>query len=154
MRFFLPPANEIWGKVMFLHLSVILFTWGGVSVPACITDHMTGGSCPGGLCLGVSLDRDTPRMVISGQYASYRKAFLFIASFYLFSASSVADEGKGTPTYNIEIYTRMHSSRMRTARSCRGGSPPGTPWRQAPPPHPKAGAPVTRPPQTRHPLPL
>ena len=22
----LPPANEVWGKVMFLHLSVILFT--------------------------------------------------------------------------------------------------------------------------------
>ena len=25
----LPPANEVWGKVMFLHLSVILFTGGG-----------------------------------------------------------------------------------------------------------------------------
>ena len=25
---FLPPANEVWGKVMFLHLSVILFTGG------------------------------------------------------------------------------------------------------------------------------
>ena len=28
----LPPANEVWGKVMFLHLCVILFTWGGGSV--------------------------------------------------------------------------------------------------------------------------
>ena len=28
--FFLPPANEVWGKVIFLHLSVILFTGGGV----------------------------------------------------------------------------------------------------------------------------
>ena len=27
---FLPPANEVWGKVMFLHLCVILFTCGGV----------------------------------------------------------------------------------------------------------------------------
>ena len=27
--FSLPPANEVWGKVMFLHLSVILFTRGG-----------------------------------------------------------------------------------------------------------------------------
>ena len=27
---FLPPANEVWGKVMFLHLSVILFTVGFV----------------------------------------------------------------------------------------------------------------------------
>ena len=25
----LPPANEVWGKVIFLHLSVILFTGGG-----------------------------------------------------------------------------------------------------------------------------
>ena len=24
----LPPANEVWGKIIFLHLSVILFTWG------------------------------------------------------------------------------------------------------------------------------
>ena len=26
---FLPPANEVWGNVIFLHLSVILFTGGG-----------------------------------------------------------------------------------------------------------------------------
>ena len=35
---FLPPANEVWGKVIFLHLFVILFT---------------GGACmvaPGGMC--------------------------------------------------------------------------------------------------------
>ena len=25
---FLPPANEVWGKVIFLHLSLILFTGG------------------------------------------------------------------------------------------------------------------------------
>ena len=25
---FLPPANEVWGKIIFLHLSVILFTGG------------------------------------------------------------------------------------------------------------------------------
>ena len=37
---FLPPANEVWGKVMFLLESVIL---------------SIGGR---GLCLGVSLDRD------------------------------------------------------------------------------------------------
>ena len=28
---FLPPANQVWGKVMFLHVSVILFTGGGES---------------------------------------------------------------------------------------------------------------------------
>ena len=27
--FFLPPANEVWGKLMLLHLCVILFTEGG-----------------------------------------------------------------------------------------------------------------------------
>ena len=26
----LPPANEVWGKVIFLHLFVILFTGGGI----------------------------------------------------------------------------------------------------------------------------
>ena len=30
----LPPANEVWGKVIFLHLSVILFTGGSASVHA------------------------------------------------------------------------------------------------------------------------
>ena len=29
---FLPPAKEVWGKVIFLHLSVILFTGGSASV--------------------------------------------------------------------------------------------------------------------------
>ena len=32
--FLLPPANEVWGKVIFLHLFVILFT-GGVCLSAC-----------------------------------------------------------------------------------------------------------------------
>ena len=41
----LPPSNEVWGKVIFLHLSVILFTW-GVGVPA-----------PGGLLPGWSAPR-------------------------------------------------------------------------------------------------
>ena len=52
----LPPANEVWGKVIFLHLSVILFTggpawlWGamrgcgGASVVA-------GGMCGWGACM-------------------------------------------------------------------------------------------------------
>ena len=30
----LPPANEVWGKVIFFHLSVILFTGGSASVHA------------------------------------------------------------------------------------------------------------------------
>ena len=38
---FLPPANEVWDKVMFLHLSV----YRGVGFPACITGNMTWGVC-------------------------------------------------------------------------------------------------------------
>ena len=33
---FLPPANEVWGKVIFLHLSVILFTVGEGGLPQCM----------------------------------------------------------------------------------------------------------------------
>ena len=29
--FFLPPANQVWGRVIFLHVSVILFTGGAAS---------------------------------------------------------------------------------------------------------------------------
>ena len=47
------------GKVMFLYLSVILLTWGGVL-------------CPGG-----SLSVRPPRTVKTGRYASYWNAFLF-----------------------------------------------------------------------------
>ena len=49
LHWFLPPANEIWSKVMF-YTCVSFRSQGGVSVPACITAHMTGG-----LCLGVSV---------------------------------------------------------------------------------------------------
>ena len=57
--------NEVWGKVMFLHLSVSHSVHGGVSVPACTTGHITGtgvsvqggisvqgASLSGGLCPG------------------------------------------------------------------------------------------------------
>ena len=52
---FLPPANEVWGKVIFLHQFVILFTRGGVrgcSGGACMVapgGHMRGCS-GGGMC--------------------------------------------------------------------------------------------------------
>ena len=42
----LPQVNEVWGKVMFLHLCVILFTGRGISVQ--------GVSVQGGLCQGDS----------------------------------------------------------------------------------------------------
>ena len=45
---YLPPANEVWGKVIFLHLSVILFTGGGGAIPACIA-----GGIPACLAAGL-----------------------------------------------------------------------------------------------------
>ena len=63
----LPPANEVWGKVIFTQASLILSKGGGdVGFPVCTTGHMTGGVCvrgdlhPGGLPTGVGLDRPTP----------------------------------------------------------------------------------------------
>ena len=42
----LPPANEVWGKVIFLHLFVILFTGGQPGPRAGVPG--AGGSAPGG----------------------------------------------------------------------------------------------------------
>ena len=38
LQTYLPPANEVWGKVIFLHLFVILFM-GGVCLSACWDTH-------------------------------------------------------------------------------------------------------------------
>ena len=52
LKFYRPQTK--FAMVMFLHLSVILFTGGG-GFPACITGHMTRGVCiQGGLHLGGS----------------------------------------------------------------------------------------------------
>ena len=82
----LPPANEVWGKVMFLHMSAILFIGeaGLYDVTSCLApwSHVPsrgslslvpcsfqGGLClwfhvPSRmvLCLGVSLDPPTQRL--------------------------------------------------------------------------------------------
>ena len=49
-RVFLPPANEVWGKVIFLHLFVILFTGvgGGGGIPACIAGGIPACLAAGG----------------------------------------------------------------------------------------------------------
>ena len=95
---FLPPANEVWGKVIFLHLSVILFTgWvpgpGGCLVPGGTWSWRVcsggGGAWSWGVCSEECL---VPEGVCSqggawwrtpqdgyfcGRYASYWNAFLF-----------------------------------------------------------------------------
>ena len=47
---FLPPAKEVWGKVMFLHLCVILFT-GGDWLPSMHHRSHDQGVCLWGVCL-------------------------------------------------------------------------------------------------------
>ena len=85
----LPPANEVWGKIMFLHLCEILFVR-AVGFPACTTGHMTRGSASRGI--GIGGVGQTPTGLPMGnwadpqhyriwstirQYASYWNAFLF-----------------------------------------------------------------------------
>ena len=72
---------------MFLHLSVILFTGGKVSVQGGFVQGISVcGSLSGGLCPRVSVQgglnlRDSPSTVTCGQYASYWNTFLLL-SFY------------------------------------------------------------------------
>ena len=95
-RALLPPANEVWGNVIFLHLSVILFTGGGgwhPSMPCMgglqahtrrrswgIWPGGSPGSHPGGGCVSQQALRQTPPWMATGQYACYWNAFLFLLS--------------------------------------------------------------------------
>ena len=44
---FLLPSNDVWGKLMFLHLSVILLTGGGL----CVSQHAMGRVCVTTVCV-------------------------------------------------------------------------------------------------------
>ena len=61
--FLLPPTNEVWGKVLLLHLCVILFTR-GVGFSACITGHMSRGDLHpgGGSAFGEGLGRPPAKL--------------------------------------------------------------------------------------------
>ena len=73
----LPPANEVWGKVIFLHLSVILFTGRGGEYLGRYTPR--AGTPPTGTHPG----RYTLRQVHPpGRYASYWNALLFLHNFF------------------------------------------------------------------------
>ena len=97
----LPPANEVWGKVIFLHLSVILFT-GGVCLSACWDTTPQDQAPP--------WSRHTPLhsacweiRSTSGWYASYWNAILlFLTLVVVFFCSN--------------LVTSMPSSRMHTTR--------------------------------------
>ena len=79
---FLPPANEVWGKVMVLHLSVSHSVGGVTSCLAAWSHIPSWGLCPWshvsseGSLSGGALCRKTPWNQKSGQYISYWNAFL------------------------------------------------------------------------------
>ena len=97
----LPPANEVWGKVIFLHLSVILFT-GGVCLSACWDtprDHAHPPNHapprtmhPSGPCTIPPTQHRACWEIRStrGRHASYWNAILFV------SASSIINDGVGS----------------------------------------------------------
>ena len=76
-------TNEVWGKVMLLLMSVILFMgWGSVSGLMFLPGRGWGVSVQGCVSLTETpqtetpLDRDSTGTVKSGQYTSYWNAFL------------------------------------------------------------------------------
>ena len=104
MRILLPSANEVWGKVICLHLFVIRSQ--GSAIPACLAAGgcLVGGSAPGGMpglegCLvrgdawsggvpgqggllwGGVPGGDPPNGYCCGRYTSYWNAFLLLVQF-------------------------------------------------------------------------
>ena len=82
-RKYLPPANEVWGRVIFLHLCVILFLSGrGVCPtpwkPTPLPWMQAPYGCRNTLDADPVLDAETPSTVqsASGRYASYWYAYL------------------------------------------------------------------------------
>ena len=79
LHLYLPPANEVWGKVIFSQAPIILFTGGGVCMPrgGCMP---SGGmrawacACRGHAWPGGTLGRRDGHC--SGWQASYWNAFL------------------------------------------------------------------------------
>ena len=130
---FLPPANEVWGRVIFLHLFVILFTgegaWsqggpgpGGVPAPrgevpgwgVCSQGGcLVSGGCllPGGawslggcLVLGGAWWRP-PDGYCCGWYASYWNAFLLCKILLLVRICQDLDSTE--LTWIFDIYSRV-----------------------------------------------
>ena len=94
---YLPPANEVWGKVIFLHLFVILFTGGGVVSQHALQvvsqhDLLRGMLSQHALQQGGCLVEPPPDGYCCGQYASYWNAFLSLCQTdvgYLYNGDSV-----------------------------------------------------------------
>ena len=110
--YLVPPANEVWGNVIFLHLSVILFkgrgTWTGtpwqVHPPGRYTPQQVP---PPGPATHAGI-RST-----SGRYASYWNAFLFLLVLVGCSTSSSISS-----VSNVSWYSLIILSRLATPKSC------------------------------------
>ena len=75
IHIFLPPANEVWGKVMFLHLCVILFTGGSTSREVVCIQGQTPSSGVG---------RPPPPIGYYGIRSTSGLFFLYLSNFYSF----------------------------------------------------------------------
>ena len=91
----LPPANEVWGKVIFLHLFVILFTGGG-GIPACLAcphqgdplprRHPCQGNPP--FCQGDPPAKEIPpprKPPVPRRPPNFFFAFFYLQFFYIYS---------------------------------------------------------------------
>ena len=95
----LPPANEVWGKVMFYTCLSFCSQEGSLSGGVFVRGSLSRESLSGGLCpMGVSLSnvslsnggvsvwgvsvREIPCTVKRGRYASYWNAFLLEVLFH------------------------------------------------------------------------
>ena len=85
---FLPPANEVWGKVIFSQASVILFTGGGVHGMHAPWAHTPPGKHTPWACTPPHLRAHMPpdgyyeMWSMSGWYASYWNAFFLFFNFW------------------------------------------------------------------------
>ena len=64
------------GKVMFLQLSVILFTWGGICLSACLDTNLPGAGAPPGADTPCS--KHCPRQCILGDTVNNRAVCILL----------------------------------------------------------------------------
>ena len=103
---FLPPTNEVWGKVIFSQACVKNSVHGGGCYPSMPCSRspggclLLGGSAPGGVVVGG--DPSTPLDgYCCGRYASYWNAFLLLSLNYtLRFQTNMCPYVRGIPTDN------------------------------------------------------
>ena len=115
---FLPPANEVWGKVMFLHFYtyVSFCSQGGLA-----SQHASQVTWPGGLHLGCLHPRGvgrSPRYYgirsTIGKYVSYWNAFLFFREISFWNSILIPNLNQNlTLSPTLEFWSPRHSFACR-----------------------------------------